>query len=167
MFVRLPAGSSAAWVLRASPILRWAIFWSLIEKRRCKLSCPGEVGDMGTRRIERVNELIREEISELIRREVKDPRLDSFISVTEVVTSPDLRHARVFVSIMGTDEEKQQGEKGLAAAAGFLRRELGERLTLRYHRELSFQLDDSIERGSRLLQLINEVAPGESPEETD
>jgi ribosome-binding factor A len=122
---------------------------------------------MGTRRIERVNELIREEISELIRREVKDPRLDSFISVTEVVTSPDLRHARVFVSIMGTEEEKQQVEKGLAAAAGFLRRELGERLTLRYTPELVFQLDDSIERGSRLLQLINEVAPGESPEETD
>jgi len=122
---------------------------------------------MGTRRIERVNELIREEISELIRREVKDPRLDSFISVTEVMTSPDLRHARVFVSIMGTDEEKQQVEKGLAAAAGFLRRQLGERLTLRYTPELVFQLDDSIERGSRLLQLINEVAPGESPEETD
>ena len=122
---------------------------------------------MGTRRIERVNELIREEISELIRREVKDPRLDSFISVTEVVTSPDLRHARVFVSIMGTDEEKQQVEKGLIAAKGFLRRELGERLTLRYIPELTFQLDDSIERGSRLLQLINEVAPGESPEETD
>ena len=122
---------------------------------------------MGTRRIERVNELIREEISELIRREVKDPRLDSFISVTEVVTSPDLRHARVFVSIMGTDEEKQQVEKGLIAAKGFLRRELGERLTLRYTPELVFQLDDSIERGSRLLQLINEVAPGESPEETD
>jgi ribosome-binding factor A len=122
---------------------------------------------MGTRRIERVNELIREEISELIRREVKDPRLDSFISVTEVMTSPDLRHARVFVSIMGTDEEKQQVEKGLIAAKGFLRRELGERLTLRYIPELTFQLDDSIERGSRLLQLINEVAPGESPEETD
>jgi ribosome-binding factor A len=122
---------------------------------------------MGTRRIERVNELIREEISELIRREVKDPRLDSFISVTEVVTSPDLRHAKVFVSIMGTEEEKQQVEKGLTAATGFLRRELGERLTLRYTPELTFQLDDSIERGSKLLQLINEVAPGESPEETD
>ncbi|HUV52167.1 MAG TPA: 30S ribosome-binding factor RbfA [Dehalococcoidia bacterium] len=122
---------------------------------------------MGTRRIERVNELIREEISELIRREVKDPRLNSFISVTEVVTSPDLRHARVFVSIMGTEEEKKQVEKGLAAAAGFLRRELGERLTLRYTPDLIFQLDDSIERGSKLLQLINEVAPGESPEEMD
>lgn len=122
---------------------------------------------MGTRRMERVNELIREEISELIRREVKDPRLNSFISVTEVVTSPDLRHARVFVSIMGTDEEKKQVEKGLAAATGFLRRELGERLTLRYTPELTFQLDDSIERGSRLLKLINEVAPGESPEEMD
>lgn len=122
---------------------------------------------MGTRRMERVNELIREEISELIRREVKDPRLNSFISVTEVVTSSDLRHARVFISIMGTDEEKRQVEKGLAAATGFLRRELGERLSLRYTPELLFQLDDSIERGSRLLQLIKEVVPDESPEETD
>jgi ribosome-binding factor A len=122
---------------------------------------------MGTRRMERVNELIREEISELIRREVKDPRLNSFISVTEVVTSSDLRHAKVFVSIMGTAEEKKQVEKGLAAATGFLRKELGERLSLRYTPELLFQLDDSIERGSRLLQLIKEVVPDESPEETD
>ncbi len=122
---------------------------------------------MGTRRMERVNELIREEISELIRREVKDPRLNSFISVTEVVTSSDLRHAKVFVSIMGTDEEKRQAAKGLAAATRFLRRELGERLSLRYTPELLFQLDDSIERGSRLLQLIKEVFPDESPEEMD
>ncbi len=122
---------------------------------------------MGTRRMERVNELIREEISELIRREVKDPRLNSFISVTEVVTSSDLRHAKVFVSIMGTDEEKRQAAKGLAAATRFLRRELGERLSLRYTPELLFQLDDSIERGSRLLQLIKEVVPDESPEEMD
>lgn len=87
---------------------------------------------MGTRRRERVSELIREEISELIRREVRDPRLSGLISVTEVVTSPDLRHARVFVSVMGTEEEKRQVEKGLAAASGFLRKGLGERLSLRY-----------------------------------
>ncbi len=122
---------------------------------------------MGTRRRERVGELIREELSDLIRREVKDPRLSGLISVTEVVTSPDLRHARVFVSIMGTEEEKQQVEKGLAAAKGFLRRGLGERLTLRYTPELIFQRDESIERGSRLLQLIEEVAPSDSTDKTD
>ena len=122
---------------------------------------------MGTRRRERVNGLIREEISELIRREVRDPRLSGFISVTEVVTSPDLKHAKVFVSIMGTEEEKRQVEKGLAAASGFLRKGLGERLSLRYTPELSFQRDESIERGSHLLQLIEEVAPGDSTGEVD
>ena len=122
---------------------------------------------MGTRRRERVGELIREELSDLIRREVKDPRLSGLISVTEVVTSPDLRHARVFVSIMGTEEEKQQVEKGLAAAKGFLRKGLGERLTLRYTPDLIFQRDESIERGSRLLQLIEEVAPSDSTDKTD
>ena len=122
---------------------------------------------MGTRRRERVGELIREEISELIRREVKDPRLSGLISVTEVVTSPDLRHAKVFFSIMGTEEEKRQVEKGLAAASGFLRKGLGERLSLRYTPELSFHRDESIERGSRLLELIKEVTPGDSINKVD
>lgn len=122
---------------------------------------------MGTRRQERVSELIREEISELIRREVKDPRLGGFISVTEVVVSPDLKHARVFISIMGSEEEKRQVEKGLAAASGFIRKVLGDRLALRYTPELIFQRDESIERGSRLLQLINEVAAEDSTGKVD
>jgi len=122
---------------------------------------------MGIRRQERVGELIREEISELIKREVKDPRLSGFISVTEVVISSDLRHARVFVSIMGTEEEKIQVEKGLAAASGFIRKGLGERLALRYTPEIVFQRDESIERGSRLLQLIREVVPKDSTGEAD
>ncbi len=122
---------------------------------------------MGTRRQERVGELIREEISELLRREVRDPRLTGFISVTEVVTSPDLRHAKVYVSIMGTEEEKIQVEKGLAAASGFIRKNLGERLSLRYTPELSFHRDDSIERGSHLLQLIKEVTPNDTTDKAD
>lgn len=122
---------------------------------------------MGTRRQERVSELIREEISELIKREVNDPRLGGFISVTEVVVSSDLRHAKVFVSIMGSEEEKRQVEKGLAAASGFIRKGLGERLALRYTPELIFQRDESIERGSRLLQLINEVTAQDSASKVD
>ena len=122
---------------------------------------------MGTRRQERINELIREQISELIRREVKDPRLSGFISVTEVLVSPDLKHARVFVSVMGSEEEKRQVEKGLVAASGFIRRSLGERLTLRYIPELIFQLDESIERGSHLLELINKVAAEDSTGKVD
>ncbi|MEE8471203.1 MAG: 30S ribosome-binding factor RbfA [Dehalococcoidia bacterium] len=122
---------------------------------------------MAGRRMQRVNDLIREEISELLRREVRDPRLGGLISVTEVITTPDLRHARVFVSVMGTEEEKKQAEKGLAAAAGFLRRGLGERLTLRSIPELSFERDESIEHGSHILELIKKVAPPDSVGETD
>jgi len=117
-----------------------------------------------TRRSERISSLIRKEISDLLMHEVKDPRLDGLLSVTEVQTSADLKHARIFISVMGSEVEKKQVDEGLTAASGFLRRGLGERLTLRYTPELIFQRDDSIERGSRLLDLINEVASSESGE---
>ncbi len=109
-------------------------------------------------RIERVNSLIRQEISQLLQRQVKDPRLGDFIAVTEVSTSADLKYAKVFVSRIGSEEEKRETLGVLASASGFFRRELARRLKLRYIPELSFQWDDSIERGSRLLQLIDEVA---------
>lgn len=109
-------------------------------------------------RIERVNSLIRQEISELLRRQVKDPRLGNLISITSVSTSPDLRHAKVFVSRIGNEEEKQETLSVLAAASGFFRKELAQRLRLRRIPELSFQRDDSIERGEYLLQLIDEVS---------
>ena len=114
-----------------------------------------------SRRRERVNELIREEISELIARRLKDPRLDGLVTVTEVSTSPDLRLARVFISILGSEAQKKGSLEGLRAAAGFLRRELGDRLTLRYTPELLFQEDTSLERGSHLLDLMRQVAPEE------
>jgi ribosome-binding factor A len=110
------------------------------------------------RHIERLNHLIRDEISELLRRQVKDPRLGGFITVTRVSTSPDLRHAKIFISIMGNEDEKRECLKGLAAASGFLRRELSLRLTLRRTPELSFHYDDSIEQGTHVLQLITQVA---------
>jgi len=108
-------------------------------------------------RIERVNSLIRQEISELLQRQVKDPRLGNFIAVTEVSTSADLKYAKVFVSRIGGEGEKQETLSVLASASGFFRKELARRLKLRYVPELSFQWDDSIERGNRLLQLIDEV----------
>jgi len=109
-------------------------------------------------RIERVNRLIRQEISELLRRQVKDPRLGNFVAVTDVSTSPDLRYAKIFVSRIGSKEEKQETLSVLAAASGFFRNELAKRLRLRHIPELSFQWDDSIERGDYLLQLIDEVS---------
>ncbi len=112
-------------------------------------------------RIEQINSLIRQEISQLLQRQVKDPRLGNFIAVTEVVTSADLKYAKVFVSRIGGEEEKQETLSVLASASGFFRRELARRLKLRYIPELSFQWDDSIERGDHLLQLIDEVASEE------
>jgi len=110
-------------------------------------------------RIERINSLIRQEISQLLQRQVKDPRLGNFIAVTEVSTSADLKHAKVFVSRIGSEEEKQETLSVLTAASGFFRKELASRLKLRSTPELSFQWDDSIERGNHLLQLIDELTP--------
>lgn len=143
-----------------------AISSSPIEERRWAEPSQDR-GEMSTRRIARVNDLIRKEISELLMREIRDPRLGGLLSVTEVDTSPDLRHAKVFVSVMGSEEEKRRVEEGLAAASGFLRRSLGERLSLRHIPQLDFQRDESIERGSHLLELIKEVAPGDSLGEVD
>ncbi len=108
-------------------------------------------------RIERVNHLIRREVSQLLQHQVKDPRLGSFIVVTEVSTSPDLRQAKIFVSHIGSEEEKQETLRALVAASGFLRNELAKRLGLRRIPELRFQWDNSIEQGVRLLKLIDEV----------
>lgn len=112
-----------------------------------------------THRIEQVNQLIRREISELLQRQVKDPRLGDFVAVTDVSTSADLRYAKIFVSRIASEEEKQETLSVLAAAAGFLRNELARRLKLRRIPKLSFQWDDSIKRGDHLLQLIDQVAP--------
>ena len=117
-----------------------------------------------TRRTQRVNELLREQISELLLRQAKDPRLTGIVTITEVSTSPDLRQATVFVSIMASEEERQTTLKGLSAASRFLRWELTRRLSMRRVPELSFVSDESIERGAHLLDLIREVG---SPTEGD
>lgn len=111
-----------------------------------------------THRISRVNSLIREEISDLLQRQIKDPQLDCFVSVTQVSTSPDLSYAKVFVSIMGDEEEKKRALKRLTAASGFFRKELARRLTIRRVPELNFCQDDSIEQGAHLLELIERVS---------
>jgi ribosome-binding factor A len=118
-------------------------------------------------RIERVGNLIRHEISQLLQRQVKDPRLGNFVTVTEVSISSDLRYAKVFVSCIGSEEVKRDTLSGLAAASGFLRNQLSKRLRLRRIPELSFHWDDSIERGAHLLQLIDEVSSSSTPEHSD
>ena len=111
-----------------------------------------------TRRIEQVNNLIRQEISELLQHQVKDPRLGHFITVTEVSTSPDLKYAKIFVSHMGSEEEKQETLSVLTAASGFFRKEMAKHLRLRRIPELSFQWDDSIEKGAHLLELMDKAS---------
>lgn len=111
-----------------------------------------------TRRRRQVEHLLRAELSELLRRQIKDPRVKGLITVTGVSTSTDLKEAKVFISIMGDDEEKQKAFQGLNSAAKFLRYELGRRVSLRHIPELSFERDDSIEHGIRLSQLIEQVS---------
>jgi len=112
------------------------------------------------RRRRRVNELIRDELSELIARRMKDPRLGGLVTVTEVDASPDMRQASVFISIMGSEAQVRETLDGLRAASGFLRRELAERLSLRNTPELAFKQDKSLEHGSHLLELMRRLAAG-------
>src|SRR5262249_34256143 len=107
-------------------------------------------------RQDQLGEVITQELSDLIRTRMKDPRI-GFASITDVELSADLRHAKVFVSVLGSPEEQRATLQGLEHAAGFLRHELAQRLNIRYTPEIVFKLDESIERGTRILQLIHEM----------
>lgn len=114
-----------------------------------------------TFRIERLNSLLRQEISDLLQRQVKDPRLGSFISVTAVDISSDLKFAKVYISRMGTEAEKKETLEALSSASGFIRHELGNRIQARRVPELSFRLDETIEKADRVLRLIDRISAQE------
>jgi ribosome-binding factor A len=116
-----------------------------------------------TYRVEKLNSLFRQEISDLIQRYVKDPRLGSFVSIISVDISKDMRYAKVYVSRYGTDLEKTDTLKALASATGYIRHELGERLKTRRIPELSFRLDNTMEKADKVMRLINEIKSEESP----
>lgn len=107
-------------------------------------------------RLDRVAELIKAEISTILKRKVNDPRI-GFVSITDVTVSPDLEFAKVYVSIMGDETEKLKTLEGLNSAKGFIRGELGHAIELRLVPDIKFIRDDSIERGSRILNLINNL----------
>ena len=107
-------------------------------------------------RQDQLGEVIAEELSDLIRTRMKDPRI-GFASVTNVEVSADLRHAKVFISVMGSPEDQHATIRTLDHANGFLRHELAQRLTIRYTPEIAFRLDESIERGARVLELMRQV----------
>lgn len=122
-----------------------------------------------SRRVSRVAALIKREISQMLLTEIKDDRVGAgMVSVTDVDVSGDLQHAKIFVSIYGTEEAREETMAGLKAATGFVRSELGQRLRLRRTPELMFQEDRSLERGDRILSLLNQLnqgRPAESVEE--
>ena len=108
-------------------------------------------------RNERVAEEIRHEISTMLAGELKDPRLAGLVTVTEVRVTPDLKQARIFVSVMGTEAEQSSTLAGLAAAAGYVRHELTERLQLRRGLEVHFVLDRSEEYGQHIEELLRQA----------
>jgi len=110
---------------------------------------------MANNRIGRINEEIQRELSKLIRL-VKDPRVHGMVSITAVETAPDQRYAKVFVSVLDKSDVAEV-IKGLKSASGFLRRELGSVLTLRYTPELVFHADDSIDKGAHILKLLTDI----------
>src|SRR5690242_18296488 len=105
----------------------------------------------------RVNEAVRQVLSEAVG-ELKDPRI-GFVTITGVDTSPDLRHARVFVSVFGSDEAQAESLAGLEAAHGVLQSRLGRELRMKRTPQLAFEYDLSVERGVRMTRLIDELAP--------
>jgi ribosome-binding factor A len=107
-------------------------------------------------RADRVSSQLEEEIGRLIQRQLKDPRI-GFVSITKVVLSRDLRHAKVFFSTYGDEAAKQRSLEGLRSALGFIRGELGRRLTLRYIPELEFHIDESMEYAFHIEEIIQQI----------
>lgn len=110
---------------------------------------------MATERMRRVNEVIREVVGEAIASELEDPRI-GFVTVTAVDTSPDLRSARVFVSVLGDERERERSLAGLRASHGLLQARIASEMRIKYTPTLSFHYDDGPERGIRLARLLDD-----------
>lgn len=117
------------------------------------------------KRSERVGDLLREEIADIFMHKIKDPRI-GFVTVTGVELSDDLRHAKVFVSIY-KEEEREKTLKAIEMAKGFIRRELGKRMSLRFIPELLFKLDKSIEYGAKIDRILEEISDSSRKERSD
>jgi ribosome-binding factor A len=111
---------------------------------------------MSSRRQEQIAEFLRDEVSEIIAREMKDPRL-GFVSITRVGLSPDLRHARIFISVFGSEEEREASLRALSGAAGFVRHQLKPRMHIRHVPEISFRLDRSLEHADQVSRTLNKI----------
>ena len=115
------------------------------------------MAERNTRRADRVAEAIREEIATFLAESAKDPRIVGFVTVTGVEVSPDLRHAKVFVSVMGSEAEKATTFEGLASTASHLRSRVGRALRLRVAPEIHFREDESVARAARIESLLADI----------
>ena len=114
------------------------------------------MSDPNYNRTDRVRETLKREISEILIRDVKDPRL-GFVTITDVEMSPDMRYATVFVSVYGAKKKQQETINGLTSAAKYIRREIGDRVRLRHTPEIRFVLDRTLERADKLSRLIAKI----------
>ncbi len=114
-------------------------------------------------RTKRLAEEIKKIVSDLIRNEIKDPRVSSMTSIIEVDVTRDLRYVNIFVSVLGSKEEKEETMEGLTRASGFVRREIGKNIKARYTPEVIFKLDESIERGIYMSNVIKKVSEENKP----
>ena len=116
-----------------------------------------------TNRMDKINEELKKELSVIIDNNLKNPHITGMISVTKVKTSPDLRYARVYISLLNCKNVKETME-GLKSASGFMRTELARRVNLRYTPELRFEIDDSMEYGARIENILKEIIPNKESE---
>lgn len=112
---------------------------------------------MSYSRLDRVNELLRETISEIILMELRDPRVN-FVTITEARVSPDLRHCRVYYTVYGDERARKRAQEGLEHAANFIRQEVNRRVRLKFIPELHFKFDERIERGMHVIELLDKIA---------
>lgn len=117
-------------------------------------------------RLNRLAEEIKREVTDIIRTTLKDPRISPLTSITDVEISKDMRYAKIFISIYGSEEEQTKTLEGLKSANGFIRSELGKRIRLRYMPEIAFILDTSIEHGVKISQIIDNICDENRNEET-
>ena len=111
---------------------------------------------MGQLRVEKVQELMKQEVSKMLLRDIKDPRI-GFVTVTQVELTGDLREAKIYVSIMGSEQQIEDSWQGLQSALGFIRREIGKRIRLRFTPFISFALDKSLDYSAHIQELLNKI----------
>lgn len=121
---------------------------------------------MSGSRMRRVDEAVRAVLSDVITQEIKDPRV-GFVTVTAVKTSPDLRHARVYVSVLGDDETRAESLVGLSSAHGFLQSRVATELRLKHTPSLAFEYDETVDRSMRLSELLDEHEPAATDDDDD